>query len=389
MFAQLLTSINQKRQTFTLIDLSVNKSRTVQSKIGNGFTLVELLVVIAIIATLVVLLLPAVQAAREAARRSTCVNHLKQLALALQNYHANYNVFPALRAGTGEIFDDTPLINNGATLHGFVALLPYYEQEPLYNQIRDGTPYNPWGVAPRCPDFHPWTVDLPVMQCPSDIEISRNTQEATCSAQFDLGQRSYHLSIGTTVVHNSAVINEIGAAKVNGVFGFRVWHDMGNILDGTSNTLVLAERNKGNPDDMREVIGNVAGNISLNDSAICASTGRPGGMYNPGVFISNLQNTSPNGRQRGYAGFRCPGNRWASGQPYYGGFTTVLPPNHPSCTDGNWDWSNGIFTPGSRHGAMAHCAFADGSARSFDQNINVAVWRAMGTRSGEEVLSVP
>src|SRR5438270_6004969 len=96
----------------------------------RGFTLIELLVVIAIIAVLVALLLPAVQQAREAARRSQCKNNLKQIGLALHNYHDIFNLFPSASGGT-----DQGAKNNGDRLSGIVMLLPHLDQAPLWNQI--------------------------------------------------------------------------------------------------------------------------------------------------------------------------------------------------------------------------------------------------------------
>src|SRR5262245_47381867 len=103
----------------------------------RAFTLVELLVVIAIIGVLVALLLPAVQAAREAARRTQCNNNLKQLTLALHNYHDTYLFFVYRRGGTAGA---TTLLGNQNRLSGFIPLLPFLEQQPMYENIRAGDP---------------------------------------------------------------------------------------------------------------------------------------------------------------------------------------------------------------------------------------------------------
>src|SRR5688500_19565009 len=109
---------------------------------SRGFTLIELLVVIAIIAILIALLLPAVQQAREAARRTQCKNNLKQLGLALHNYHDTYNVFPPRQTGSGHI-------NTGRqrmAISGFVSLSPFFEQKPLYDRIMAAQDH-PWNGA--------------------------------------------------------------------------------------------------------------------------------------------------------------------------------------------------------------------------------------------------
>src|SRR3954463_13571537 len=116
-------------------------SRKIRFRARMGFTLVELLVVIAIIGVLVALLLPAVQAAREAARRTQCANSLKQLGLACQNYHDVFRVFPPRRGGsnTPNIAGDPARVNsNYDRLSAFIALLPFYEQKGLADQIAAG-----------------------------------------------------------------------------------------------------------------------------------------------------------------------------------------------------------------------------------------------------------
>src|SRR5688500_13046230 len=111
-----------------------------------GFTLVELLVVIAIIGILVAMLLPAVQAAREAARRSSCSNNIKQLGIACHNYHDVHKTLPPMRIGW-------PYGNNSECLSGFVSLCPFMEQQPLANQVRGGDPSVP---VPWDGNFKPW-----------------------------------------------------------------------------------------------------------------------------------------------------------------------------------------------------------------------------------------
>ena len=122
-----------------------------------GFTLVELLVVIAIIGILVALLLPAIQAAREAARRTQCVNNLKQLGISLHNYHDTYKVFPAGMGGTtgpgwGTCELPGPGGNHTGGMSPYVSMLPFMEQDPLYQEIVNpypaATPWAAWGPYP-------------------------------------------------------------------------------------------------------------------------------------------------------------------------------------------------------------------------------------------------
>src|SRR3990170_655930 len=136
----------------------------------RAFTLVELLVVIAIIGILIALLLPAVQAAREAARRSQCTNNLKQLGLANHNYHDVVKAFPYGKGGTTSCAYPGPPRCNYGRISGFIPLLSYLEQRPMYNQIMAGD--IPGGRYPGGPagwdGWAVWDVSPATIRCPSD-----------------------------------------------------------------------------------------------------------------------------------------------------------------------------------------------------------------------------
>ena len=154
----------------------------------RGFTLVELLVVIAIIGILIALLLPAVQAAREAARRAQCSNNLKQIGLALHNYHATYNVFTFGGVRARETTGGSG--NEPSWWSGMIGLLPYMEQQPLYDV---------WTASPYAMPWHhtsaQTTTQVPGFVCPSD-------SPTTFWAAPLLAQSNYCFCYGTNIVDN-------------------------------------------------------------------------------------------------------------------------------------------------------------------------------------------
>lgn len=218
----------------------------------RAFTLVELLVVIAIIGILIALLLPAVQAAREAARRSQCTNNLKQLALAAHNYADVNKVLPPGQTGTGTLWgDNTPpadaVNTNTQRLSTWVLLLPYYEQQALYSQISgpltvNGTILPAWGRAPTANDpgnpsnsrfYPPWTTQIDVLMCPSDGKIRQKGPN-------DQGRTNYRTSVGDSIYRGYA--RDGSPADCRGVFGLRDGCEFALITDGTSNTVMFSER---------------------------------------------------------------------------------------------------------------------------------------------------
>ena len=343
----------------------------------RGFTLIELLVVIAIIAILIALLLPAVQQAREAARRSKCTNNLKQLGLAMHNYHDTYGMFPWMKGGTAATRYDTPR-GNEQTINGFVFLLPYLDQAGLYNDISAGdlsANTAPWGL-PRDFSFPPWGKKVVVLECPSSPKgryYSNNT--------FFQGQRDYGMSMGDTIRNNNTIANN------RGIFGYRSSTRIDQIQDGTSNTVMLAEKGRGRALDTTDVRGYSANN-------------RTGMDTNPGSCLL----TATNGRYTVPAQTDRPqGALWASGLAANCGFTTVLPPNSPTCISDNWGDGWGVISAGSYHEGGVNVLMADGSVRFISENIDTGdlsqpdpgtsyikspygVWGALGTKDSEEVI---
>jgi len=346
-----------------------------------AFTLVELLVVIAIIGILVALLLPAVQAAREAARRMQCTYRLKQLALAEHNYHDVYKTFAPMRCGTW--MPGNPRNQCNDVMGGFVSLAPFYEQQQVYDyaKARNFAP-----VAWRS-NFGTWTVRLPTLLCPSDEEITR--------APF--GNNSYKMCLGTTVHRN----NDPGRPEPNGIayilhrrshqdvrWARRRPTRIRDIRDGTANTILLSERRIGNYDQWFDI---------ANTASLQRSGGEPGDpatastqeWYDACWALANQYN----GRRYNDSGVelvpqtnsRKAGQRWQDGRPQWAGFTTIIPPNGPSCSRNNAG-SAGVYTASSRHPTIVNVALGDGSVRQVGNSIDLRTWWGLGTRNQGETL---
>ena len=363
-----------------------------------GFTLVELLVVIAIIGILVALLLPAVQAAREAARRMQCSNNMKQFGLALHNYHDTYKAFPPRRGGTSGKGNTRRFDGNYDRKSAFIFLLPFLEQKPMADQIRAGNVTDTAGnvIWPDGPagwynnaNWLPWRTQLSTVVCPSDTPFYIPTQQARHSYAFSLGD-----SAGTgspSLAWNNAV------NPIRGMFAgsnARVIRPFSHLKDGTSNTIAMSERLSG--DNAR--IGAATGE----DIRTGTARNIPSSVTSPVTCLA----TATGKRYVGIPVKRMFGYLWADGQAERVGFTTILPPNAPSCTsnnNNNADSQGGILSPSSYHPGGVMGVMADGSVRFISETINTGdlsapgvlngpspygVWGALGSINGGEVASL-
>lgn len=284
----------------------------------QGFTLIELLVVIAIIAILIALLLPGVQQAREAARRTQCKNHMKQLGLAMHNYHDTYDRFPPA------LFE-TDIDRNGTNEHvGHWAwgamLLPFMEQAALYSQLSPGQRTPVQGVAML-------STPLAIVRCPSDIGAAKadDRRLGTSGSIANLGElaRSNY-----AVVHNDATTSST-ISGCNGLFTRNHCFRMRDITDGTSNQLIIGERDS-QRDHMASVFLAVSKGANIHDPSVAAPGNNP--------FEA-----------RGYFGV-------------YGAATTPLNSIVPHTS------ANSGFS--SLHVGGAHFTLGDGSVRFISENIH-------------------
>jgi prepilin-type N-terminal cleavage/methylation domain-containing protein len=350
----------------------------------RAFTLIELLVVIAIIAILIALLLPAVQQAREAARRTQCRNNLHQLGLALHNYHDVFSAFPLQRQGTEGGNNNQ---SNQGCLSAFIGVLPYIDQAPLFNTISSifttppGSPVptvQAFGPSPWEGYYTPWNTPIPALNCPSDIDIA------------DKSSNNYRFCIGTSF-HDQGGNNDWGNQErgrehwgswgviFNGMFGNGVSFRIAECTDGTSNTIAMSEKGRGHLANDRDVIGRIAVvpgltgvyNSNLQAAADMCRATATGDRYNPGQAVVTQD---------------AQGRRWPDGRPYFTGVTTILPPNSASCTIANEDWQYGIWTPGSRHEGIVHALMGDGAVKPISENIDRLLFQGLGTRASGEVV---
>lgn len=321
----------------------------------RGFTLIELLVVIAIIAVLIALLLPAVQQAREAARRSQCKNNLKQLGLALHNYHDTFSKFPQLVFGTEAGAGANQWGNEwrGNSVH--TMLLPYVDQAPIYNQYdlnrfwdaNQGTNQNRTLGNTK----------VPVYICPTDP--TANTLNA--------GGNNYGISTGPNQGWDANVVNNVGLVHR------RSSNSIASIIDGTSNTIAFAEIVKGDNNNGAFSIqkGDYVRNIAITWNAIKPTRAQ--------LETYGASCIAGQGDHRSSAGLT-----WSSPMMDDTGVNTIAPPNwkFPNCHScagcGEGD-ANGVWASRSFHVGGVHTLLADGAVRFISENIDFGLWQNIGS----------
>lgn len=349
----------------------------------KAFTLIELLVVIAIIAVLIALLLPAVQQAREAARRSQCKNNLKQLGIALHNYHDTYNVFPL--SNVPSFCTGQPDWRNPSFL---VSILPFVDQSPLYNQWNFNFPDRGAGSfggnspAPcDAPTNANWALSLrslSVYLCPSDAS-PKNPGGGTPGL-------NYVGSCGNSICWlGNGNLND-----QNGVINATRTVSLKSVTDGTSNTLLMGEVKIGGiPGDYGNTLVNVTANQPANSIGTLSNAtyqSQVQAYFNGGLATWNSQMTSGS-----TTNIQVTHSNWAIGSAMQAMFNVLMTPN-PSGPDLNANCNNcgvdswGVAAARSFHSGGVHVTLADGSVRFISNNINWTTWNNLGNRSDGQSL---
>ena len=389
--------------------------------LSRGFTLVELLVVIAIIGMLIALLLPAVQAAREAARRMQCSNNLKQIGLAIHNFQNAKNRIPNASADpewTGLMVPFTAAhnANTGRTVLNervllvyspLTCLLPYIEQaavhaelvsianlvKTLNNPADDNHGANNNGPIPHPqhrswippanhPSFNgtnlvpsPFAGSKPAFICPSDSNAT--AQPGVVNYRYNYGDA--FVQWGNRNARGAFVMGTVPGRRLNvgtenesnvfydAINGGGIELDFGGIEDGLSNTLFYAERGVRKPDGPNDTIRTgFAADVPRTNGAVaaCAARRGPNGMLTPNTTNQGWHSVN--------------GNGWGDGRMWMGGINTILPPNSPSCVEQsvNNGYGTGVWnhTPlasvSSYHSGGANGVLGDGGVRFFSETVD-------------------
>lgn len=255
------------------------------------------------------------------------------------------------------------------------------DQAPLYNQLMarytgthgsNGSPNGravPWDGDPTANSL------VPAFVCPSDTQTNQR-----------ISRNNYRMCMGPWGKRNRSGVDPVewgGERPIAGIFGAISNTSISDILDGTSNTIMMSERCQGIDNRKDEVIGGV-GLMAMGDGDIDPIPNNAGGWDTlaqrcRATVVNNVYPSFKNGEQ--------PGERWQHGTPYYVGFSTMMPPNSPSCMDsGQWDHGHVLMSATSRHTGLVHVLMADGAVKAASSNVDTTIFRSAGTKAGGETI---
>ncbi len=345
----------------------------------RAFTLIELLVVIAIIAVLIALLLPAVQSAREAARRIQCTNNLKQIGLALHNYHDVNNSFPM---GSGQCLTGSP--NTYSSKQGMsaqLAMLPQMEQTPLFNAFN----FN-WGI-----DENTGTILFKVQSTAMNTQVKAflcPTDPASGSSFTN--SNSYFGCVGTTTnLINTAAgpfPPRMANLQTTGLFAFQNVSGIRDATDGTSNTIAFSESTVGSTSRRKGERG-----VGMRNVSIPAGAQVTDASANPAATLSGLAACNAAYTAQSYQIDQQRGKNWSHGAMAFTLFNSVAKPNSIDkwtyCSSSGSGAASTFSATDSYHPGGVNVLMGDGSVKFLKDAINQNIYWALGTKANGEVIS--